>query len=108
MFPSCSTSESSWKTARADRSRRWSKSHYLVSLFAADHHVVKGNILLLRGAKPSSDSDQDHMNPPQNLRFLDSSAMLETVPTSITQLASVTAQDDLDGVIVTNARSYEA
>ncbi|SJL12708.1 uncharacterized protein ARMOST_16139 [Armillaria ostoyae] len=34
--------------------------------------------------------------------------VLEAVLTNITQLASVTAQEDFDGVIITNARSCEA
>ncbi|KAK0449618.1 tetrapyrrole biosynthesis, uroporphyrinogen III synthase [Desarmillaria tabescens] len=68
------------------------------------------NVLLLREPTPSSDSGQDRYEATfaaaQYTPF--SIPVLETVLTNITELASVTAQGDLDGVIMTSARSCEA
>ncbi|KAG7447043.1 tetrapyrrole biosynthesis, uroporphyrinogen III synthase [Guyanagaster necrorhizus] len=70
----------------------------------------KANVLLLRESTPSSDSGQDRyeaiFTAANYTPFL--IPVLETVLTNINELASVTAQGNFDGVVMTSARSCEA
>ena len=70
-------------------------SHYPVSLFA-DHHDVKGNILLLRDPTSISNGDlyESAFAVTEYTPF--SIPVLEIAVTNIAQLASVTAQDNFD------------
>ncbi len=82
-------------------------SHYPDSLFAADHHDIKGNILLLRDPTFLNNEDlyESAFAKTKHTPFL--IPVLEMVLTNIAQLASVTPQDNFDGVFVIISRSYE-
>ncbi|KAK0204231.1 hypothetical protein DFS33DRAFT_1384488 [Desarmillaria ectypa] len=70
----------------------------------------KLNVLLLRESMPSSDSSQDKYESTFAVAKYTpfSTPALETRPTNITELASVTTQGDFDGVIMTSTHSCEA
>ncbi len=91
------------------RDGRWSRSHYLVPFFAADHH----------------DAQSQSSTPPMNRHCPLTVTRTEMMPILLQQLHAflessarrcspillkvpVIALDDFDGIITTDTRSYEA